>query len=76
MVEVSSGLSGTTVSIAHAPFTTFSPVRPERQKPLGRFGKLQAERTVHSQTARLRFVSVDALTARSEIARISLNTDR
>jgi anti-sigma regulatory factor (Ser/Thr protein kinase) len=50
-IEVTGGPSGTTVSIAHAPFTTFSPVRPERQKPLGRFGKLQAERTVHSQTA-------------------------
>jgi two-component sensor histidine kinase len=75
-VEVTGGPSGTTVSIAHAPFTTFSSVRPERQKPLGRFGKLQAERTVHSQSARLRLVSADALIARSEITRISLSTDR
>jgi two-component sensor histidine kinase len=75
-VEVSSGSSGTTVSITHAPFTTFAPVRPERPKPLGRFGRLQAERAGQSQTARLRLVSADAPTARSAIPSISLSTDR
>jgi PAS domain S-box-containing protein len=75
-VEVTRGSSGIIVSIAHAPLATFPPVRPEQQKPLGRFGKLQAERTIQSQTARLRLVAADALTARSEIRGISLSTNR
>jgi signal transduction histidine kinase len=44
-VEVMSGSPGTTVSIIHAPLATLSPLQLETQKPFGRFGKLQAERT-------------------------------
>ncbi|MGP0093373.1 MAG: sensor histidine kinase [Xanthobacteraceae bacterium] len=74
-VEATSGPSGTTVSIVHAPLSTFSPMRPERQKPLGRFGKLQQERTVRSRSAGLHLVSADAHAAAGTITHISLGTE-